>query len=133
MNADVSDASSLFGKHLMHFCIDSGLILPSKVLLPENSYTYSSKAWHTTFWLDHYLCTHDAHDSIEKMEIVYDLATTDHITRRIVLNTGNLPVDSSVISGKINWAELTNKDLDKSLMPCWAKLGCQKMHYCVET
>ncbi len=39
MNADVSDSSSLFANHLMQFCSDSGLILSSKVFLPDNSYT----------------------------------------------------------------------------------------------
>ncbi len=39
MNADVSDSSSLFANHLMQFCSDSGLILSSKVFLPDNSFT----------------------------------------------------------------------------------------------
>ena len=37
MNADVTDANSSFGKH--QFCTDSGLILSSKVLLPNDSYS----------------------------------------------------------------------------------------------
>ena len=92
MNADVTDANSSFGKHLAQFCTDSGLILSSKVLLPNDSYTYISEAWHSTSWLDHCLCTVDAHDSIDSMDIDYDLATTDHIPFHMVLNTGNLPV-----------------------------------------
>lgn len=47
MNADISDAISLFANHLTDFCTDIGLILSSKVLLPKNSYTYISEAWHT--------------------------------------------------------------------------------------
>jgi len=39
MNADVSDGCSLFANHIMHFCSDNGLILSSKVHLPDNSYT----------------------------------------------------------------------------------------------
>lgn len=60
MNADVSDGSALFAKHLMQFCFDNGLILSSKVLLPDSSYTYISEAWHTTSWLDHCICTADS-------------------------------------------------------------------------
>ena len=41
LNADVSDVNSLFANHLMQFCCDSGLTLSSKMLLPENSFTYS--------------------------------------------------------------------------------------------
>ena len=80
MNADVTDANSLFGKHLAQFCSDSGLILSSKLRLPNDSYTYISEACHSTSWLDHCLCTVDAHDSIVIMKIEYDLATTDHNT-----------------------------------------------------
>ena len=131
MNSDVSDANSLFGKHLMQFCVDSGLILSSKVLLPDNSYTYISEAWHTTSWLDHCLCTVDAHNSIEKIEIGYDLATTDHIPFSVLLNTGNLPVllpeDNSLRSGKINWSKLTEKELIKYFNLSDSLLGKVKM------
>lgn len=48
MNADVTDTNSLFGNHLLQFCSDSGLILSSKVLMLENSFTYISEAWHST-------------------------------------------------------------------------------------
>ena len=68
MNADVSDVNSLFAKHLMQFCFDGGLILSSKVLMPDNSYTYIGDAWHTPSWLDHCVCTVDAHDSLDDME-----------------------------------------------------------------
>ena len=33
---------------LMQFWSDGGLILFSKVLMPDNSYTYISDAWHCT-------------------------------------------------------------------------------------
>ena len=49
----------------------------------------------------------DAHDSIDSMDIDYDLATTDHIPFHMVLNTGNLPVLLPVGNGidvrKIDW------------------------------
>lgn len=75
MKADVSDTSSLFGNPLLQFCTHSGLILSRKVLLSENSFTYISETW-----LDHCLCTADAHDSTDVLEIEYDdMATTDQI------------------------------------------------------
>ena len=105
------------GKHLAQFCSDSGLILSSKLLLPNDSYTYISEAWHSTSWLDHCLCTVDAHDSIAIMKIEYDLATTDHIPFHMVLNTGNLPVllplDKGIDVGKIDWTKLSSTDLNK--------------------
>lgn len=117
MNADITDANSSFGNHLLQFCTDSGLILSSKVLLPNDSYTYISEAWHSTSWLDHCLCTVDAHDSIEIMKIEYDLATTDHIPFFVVLNTGTipvlLPVDNGIDVEKINWSKISKQDLNR--------------------
>lgn len=49
-----------FLQHLIQFCQDSRLNLSSKMLLPVDSYTYSSEIWRTTSWLDH--CTSDVHD-----------------------------------------------------------------------
>ena len=58
-NADISDSNSIFGQHLIQFCKDNKVILSSKVLLPVDSYTYTSEAWHTTSWLDHCVSTAD--------------------------------------------------------------------------
>lgn len=59
--------------------------------------------WHTASWLDHCVCTADAHDSLDEMKIIYDLATTDHISFSVLLNLLNvpmlLPVDSNPLSG----------------------------------
>ena len=59
----------------------------------------------------------DAYDSIDSMDIDYDLATTDHIPFHMVLNTGNLPVLLQVGNGidvrKIDWSKLSNEDLDE--------------------
>ena len=76
----------------MQFCSDGGLILSSKVLMPDNSYIYISEAWHTTSWLDHCVCTADAHDSLNKKKIIYELATIDHIPFSILLNLCNVPM-----------------------------------------
>lgn len=115
MNADISDSSSLFGNHLLQFCSDNGLILSSKVHLPANSYTYISEAWHTTSWLDHCICTADAHDSLEAMRINYEFATTDHVPFSLSINVGNLPTLLSVNKDtrvrKIDWSNLSVEDL----------------------
>ena len=79
MNADISDDKSLFGRCLMQFCDDNNLILSSKSMLPDKSFTYISEAWHTVSWLDHCICSADAHASLDNIVIHYELATTDHI------------------------------------------------------
>ena len=128
MNADVPDVNSLFANHLMQFCSDGGLILSSKVLMPDNSYTYISEAWHTTSWLDHCICTADAHDTLDAMEINYDLATTDHIPFSMLLNFGNIPIlssiDSNISAGKLDWSNLTQENLKEYISRTDTLLGC---------
>ena len=38
-NADLSDNKSLFAKHMLRFASDTNLVISSKVLLPDSSYT----------------------------------------------------------------------------------------------
>lgn len=91
MNADFSDEKSVqhFGQHLVQFCKDSMLALSSKILLSVHIYLYISKAWHTTSWLDHIMCTANAHDSFENVKILHGLATIDHIPVSMMINVGS--------------------------------------------
>jgi len=114
--ADISDNDSLFGQQLIRFCQDSKLFFSSQILLPVGSYTYISEAWNTTSWLDHCICTADAHDSLDKLEILYNLATTDHIPISITLNVESLPEmtnsdNPEQRSGKLDWTRLSVNDL----------------------
>lgn len=79
MNADIADSGSVFANHLTRFCEDNNLTLSSGVLLPADSYTYISEAWHTSSWLDHCFSTADGHAALGNMCIKYWLALTDHI------------------------------------------------------
>ena len=98
----------------MQFCHDSKLVLSSMKFLPVDSYTYS-EAWHTTSWLDHVICTADAHESLEVVEIVYGLTTTDHLPVSMMINVDNLPDCSSSTDGanrvKVDWAKLSKEDV----------------------
>lgn len=91
MNADISDRNSLFANRMAQFCQDN-FILSSNVLLPNDSYTYISEAWHTTSWLDHCISTADTHASLGSMSILYGVATTDHIPFAMTINVEHLPV-----------------------------------------
>ena len=90
-NADLSDNNSLFARDLIEFCNENKLFLTSQLLLPNSSFTYVSDAWHTTSWLDHLICTADAHSSIVDMVINYDMAISDHIPISMLLNVDNIP------------------------------------------
>lgn len=77
--------------------------------MPDNSYTSISEAWHTTSWLDYCICTAHAHDSLNAMEINYNLATTYHIPFSILLNVGKLPMlmaEDSHISASLSKEDL---------------------------
>ena len=99
-NADLSDHRSTFASHLKHFCSDNGLFLSSELLLPNDSYTYTSEAWHTTSWLDHCICTSDAHNSIEDIRINYELTSFDHVPFSLCIRIGNTP--SFMPASKLN-------------------------------
>ena len=117
LNADISDNKSLFGKCLLNFCNDNNLILASKSLLPEKSYTYISEAWHTVSWLDHCICTADAYASLVKLNICYELATSDHIPFLLTLNAENIPVLSEdhvkSFSGRLDWLKLSEREINQ--------------------
>ena len=91
-------------------------MLSSKMLLPTDSYTYISEAWHTTSWLDHCICTADAHNCLVEAEILYKLTVVDHIPVSITLDLESLPELTSSDKqdcGKIDWAKLSEYDLWK--------------------
>lgn len=114
-NADISDVKSMFGQHVTEFCQDMKLSLSSKAFLSSDSYTYVSEAWGTTSWLDHCLCTADAHEGIEDVEILYGMATADHMPLAATLNIENLPEltnnENHTSDGRVEWAKLTECDL----------------------
>lgn len=62
----------------------------------------------------------DAHDSIDTLEIDYDLATMDHIPSSLVVNKGYIPVLLSVGNdthvGKIDWSKLSKIDCVKRFL-----------------
>lgn len=116
-NADLSDHNSAFANHLMQFCNDNNILMSSKLLLPDNSFTYISDAWHSTSWLDHCISTADAHASLNNMEICYGLATSDHIPISITVNVNDIPMlvekDLTDHVIKLDWSKVTDDDINK--------------------
>lgn len=114
-NADLSDGSSRqFANHLIYFCEDAYLILSSKVLLPRDSHTYISEAWHTTSWLDHCIST-AGNATLENMTIKYRIAVSDYINFAFTVNVEELPakignnhVTNNTTSVKLDWSAFMN-------------------------
>uniref|UniRef100_A0A3P9KQQ7 Reverse transcriptase domain-containing protein n=1 Tax=Oryzias latipes TaxID=8090 RepID=A0A3P9KQQ7_ORYLA len=130
-NADLSDDSSIFGNHLTSYCEENNLTLSSKILLPDTSFTYISDAWHSTSWLDHCICTADAHASLSNIEILYNLATSDHIPIIFSLNVANVPSlvakDNNDLTDKLDWSKVTNEDINKYTATTDAQLQAVKL------
>ena len=48
-------------------------------MLVRDGFTYVSDAWSTTSWIDHFVCSQDAHEAISSIDICYDYVTSDHL------------------------------------------------------
>ena len=115
MNADISDCNSLFARHMLQLCDDNNLILSSEVLLPADSFTSVSEAWHSTSWLDHCISTADTHASISSMEILYDASMSDHGPFVLIVECECLPESSqeahTACTPRLDWSKLTSEDV----------------------
>ena len=76
----------MFGKPLKQFFKVNQTVLSSKLLLPDDSFSYIRETW-----LDHCVCTADAHASLSHIDIVYSYATYDHVPLSNSLNVDNIP------------------------------------------
>lgn len=91
MNADVSDNQFLFAKHMQQFCEDNNLVVSSQLLLPSDSFTYISEAWHSTSWLDHCISTADAQAMMKSIQILHEHLVSDHVPFVMVMYVKSLP------------------------------------------
>ena len=114
-NANVLDARSSFAEHFVQCIEESGLILSSKALLPNDTFTFISN-WHTVSWLDHFVCSADAHDSISKMEVYYNYVTDDHVPIGVELNIQHVPEhagNNQNVRKKLDWSIASEAALDQ--------------------
>ena len=115
LNSNISNARSLFSRHLQDFCTESELILSSKELLPDTSFTYTSDFHRSTSWLDHIISTSDAHESIRSMSILHRYVMRDHSPVMVELNLNRIPEISSDCNttniGKLDWTKLSNENI----------------------
>ena len=69
-----------FEEELMNMCASSHLVISDhKWLGPDSGMcTYVSAAHHTSSWLDHCICSHNAHNAIDDMYIHELPPSSDH-------------------------------------------------------
>ena len=73
-------SGSVFGRELENFCTEYKYIISDMELLGRNSgtLTFYSESHHVTTWIDHCVCSWQAHTSISDINILYDIQCSDH-------------------------------------------------------
>ena len=84
-----SDPNSLFGEELHNFCDDNDYVLSDVAKL--NNGTFTSEAHGTVSWLDHCVCTKNAHDCVNDISVLYDYVDSDHLPLSLSFSIVNLP------------------------------------------
>ena len=106
-NADLIKPNHPHGPLLRQFSGESGLVLSSEQMLPNNSFTFISEMrLGVTSWLDHCLSTQDGHNVISNMYIDYELSIRDHIPLVMKLNLDQLPSvekDINNVAPRLDW------------------------------
>ena len=113
-NADMG--GSTFGEYLLHFIEEAKLKFSSKLLLPDDSFTFMSEAWSTTSWLDHCISTADGHSSIEKIVIDYDGAISDHFPVHISIAVNDIPAVTECkndVTPRLKWKKALPHQVEK--------------------
>ena len=114
-NADLASNNHIFTDYMTMFCSETGLTISSLAKLPSDSFTYVSEAWMSTSWLDHCVCSQDAHNSINSIEIMYDLGIGDHIPFSIDIAFSAIPAfvdDVNCVQPKLDWSRISQCDID---------------------
>ena len=78
-NANVNN-SAIFGVELISFCDEHSYIISDvdKLDLESGAFTYLSESHGTTSWIDHCVCTVQAHAAVSRLEINDDVQSSVH-------------------------------------------------------
>lgn len=117
-NADPTK-SHLFGRELSAHCSDQNLFL-SDISHLHNCYTFYSSAHDTTSWLDHVMCTINAHQLVSSCRVYYDKITSDHFPLSFNVNINcTLPTAGTragILDNKtsrVRWDKLSEEQISQ--------------------
>ena len=133
--------------HLTPLCEQFDYKLASRLLLPDDTYTYISDAWGTTSLLDHCVATDEGLNTIGDMRVLYGDSTSDHIPLAFDVNVSLAPdvekhgqqqprkqgvvICSSVsVAALLNYRMLTDVKLSNIHVPAEA-IMCNDVH-CID-
>ena len=107
--------TNLFKPYMTDFCNENQLIISSKLLLPEDTYTQiqTREGSYYYSWIDHIVCSLDYHNAIDNISVHYDMSDDDHIPIELSIQVENLPklsMNSNDVCGKINWEGISDQN-----------------------
>ena len=141
-NANVN-TNAISGAELISFCDEHGYIISDvdKLGLESGAFTYLSESHGTTSWLDHCVCTVQAHAAVSSLEINYDVHSSDHFPLSICVDVNNIPKVETTMQHstvKCNWGKATERQLSEYTTNCETllrsdvSLDCEAI-YCKNT
>ena len=118
-NANLGQSgNSLFGSTMVDFCEENNLVITTKELLPNNSYSHITNRTDNIYktWIDHVVSSQDTHTAIDHIDMLYNITDEDHIPFVIHLNMTNIPkvtMETNNVNPRINWHNLKDQEIKK--------------------
>lgn len=120
LNADLQEGvngniTHLFGRKLLSYCRDEGLLISDHILMDKNSSTFFSASSGTTSWLDHIISTTGMHALIESIHVDQGFISSDHlpIIACLCLDHARVKLENGSAYGhkSIRWDKLSTEEL----------------------
>jgi exonuclease III len=120
LNADLKrdpddNITHLFGRNLLSYCQNEGLIISDYIMLDKSTSTFFSTVTGKTSWLDHVICTSSMHSLVDSVEVKQDFVSSDHLPISVSLNLDHARVkldhDTGTSQTHIKWDTLTKNEL----------------------
>ena len=126
-NAEIN-ANSVFGSELSSFCTDHSYVISDieHLGIDSGSFTFFSGAHGSTSWIDHCVCTGQAHASISSINVIYDTQSSDHFPLSICIDISivlMLDMHSPDSRSKLNWGKASDSERSAYTDKCSELLG----------
>jgi len=69
----------MFGGLLKDFCMENDLIVSDCVLLPQDTFTYTSDAHNTTSCINHFVSSFSVHQAMFNVDVLTECILSDHL------------------------------------------------------
>ena len=94
--------------------------------IDSGSFTYLSEAHGSTSWIDHCICTGQAHTSISAINVIYDTQSSDDFPLSICIDISIVPVldmHGSDSQSTLNWGKASDSERSSYTDKCSELLG----------